>query len=590
MKFLSQIRSASTSQPRRAGSNVVLAELGSLSLEFTRLAQITKEEKYYDAVARITNELEKMQNTTKLPGMWPVSVDASGCKKPDFEFTRPYPQHPPLQILPTPSASATQSSDLGETSINGETRNKPDANLGGQGTPPAEKRQLQHEVPRQDTNSARSAITGASIEGDSECQPQGLASPSKSSPESFTLGGMSDSVYEYLPKEYMLLGGLNDQYRSMFEQSLDVVKKHLLFQPMTPTERNVLVSGSVTSKGHPETPDNIKFTPEGQHLTCFAGGMFAIGARIFNRPGDLAIAAKLADGCVWSYESTATGIMPEKFTIVPCPRKEDCPWNETLYMESLDPYRANRDRQREQQEQSILAQKESEARVDDKDMVNATSMPKLPEAATVIDRVTQESNHPYVKRQLEDTNSVSPAKGNPLARDADGLGQPPPDKQSKADQLTISDANPSAKQDDDTTDAAISAANISSTLAPAYTPPPIPTHEEFVADRIATERLPKGFTSILSKKYILRPEAIESVFIMYRTTGDEYWREKGWQMFTAIQKYTRVEFGNSAISDVTTTEPSHVDEMESFWLAETLKYFYLLFSDPGVVSLDDYVL
>jgi len=30
--------------------------------------------------------------------------------------------------------------------------------------------------------------------------------------------------------------------------------------------------------------------------------------------------------------------------------------------------------------------------------------------------------------------------------------------------------------------------------------------------------------------------------------------------------------------------------MESFWLAETLKYFYLLFSEPNLVSLDDYVL
>ena len=29
---------------------------------------------------------------------------------------------------------------------------------------------------------------------------------------------------------------------------------------------------------------------------------------------------------------------------------------------------------------------------------------------------------------------------------------------------------------------------------------------------------------------------------------------------------------------------------QSFWLAETLKYFYLLFCPPDVVSLDDYVL
>ena len=87
-----------------------------------------------------------------------------------------------------------------------------------------------------------------------------------------------------------------------------------------------------------------------------------------------------------------------------------------------------------------------------------------------------------------------------------------------------------------------------------------------------------------------RPEAIESVFIMYRITGDESWRDKGWNMFTAIQNYTTADYGNSAISDVTLDSPYGLDEMESFWLAETLKYFYLLFSDPGLVSLDDWIL
>ncbi len=59
----------------------MLAEIGSLSVEFTRLAQITKEPRYYDAVARITNEFENWQNDTRLPGMWPIAVDASGCKR-----------------------------------------------------------------------------------------------------------------------------------------------------------------------------------------------------------------------------------------------------------------------------------------------------------------------------------------------------------------------------------------------------------------------------------------------------------------------------------------------------------------------------
>lgn len=61
-------------------------------------------------------------------------------------------------------------------------------------------------------------------------------------------------------------------------------------------------------------------------------------------------------------------------------------------------------------------------------------------------------------------------------------------------------------------------------------------------------------------------------------------------MFRAIQTWTRTEHGNTAIMDVTSAAPVPYDEMESFWLAETLKYFYLLFSDEDVVSLDDWVL
>lgn len=86
------------------------------------------------------------------------------------------------------------------------------------------------------------------------------------------------------------------------------------------------------------------------------------------------------------------------------------------------------------------------------------------------------------------------------------------------------------------------------------------------------------------------PEAIESVWYMYRITGSQHWREAGWRMFLAIDRHTTTEFGNSAIDDVTKVAPVIQDEMESFWLAETLKYFYLLFSEEDVISLDDWVL
>ncbi len=78
---------------------------------------------------------------------------------------------------------------------------------------------------------------------------------------------------------------------------------------------------------------------------------------------------------------------------------------------------------------------------------------------------------------------------------------------------------------------------------------------------------------------------------MYRITGDQSWQERGWRMFQSVIKATQTPVGHSAIGDVmNATYPVPMDEMESFWLAETLKYFYLLFTTPDVISLDEWVL
>ena len=61
----------------KPSQSVVLAVLGSLSLEFTRLSQITGDDKYYDGIQRVMNELEKWQSETSLPGMWPAFVDST---------------------------------------------------------------------------------------------------------------------------------------------------------------------------------------------------------------------------------------------------------------------------------------------------------------------------------------------------------------------------------------------------------------------------------------------------------------------------------------------------------------------------------
>ena len=61
-------------------------------------------------------------------------------------------------------------------------------------------------------------------------------------------------------------------------------------------------------------------------------------------------------------------------------------------------------------------------------------------------------------------------------------------------------------------------------------------------------------------------------------------------MFTAIREISHTDIANAAVDDVTLSQPPQADRMKSFWMAETLKYFYLIFSDPNTVSLDDFVL
>ncbi|KAL1304774.1 hypothetical protein AAFC00_003709 [Neodothiora populina] len=88
-----------------------------------------------------------------------------------------------------------------------------------------------------------------------------------------------------------------------------------------------------------------------------------------------------------------------------------------------------------------------------------------------------------------------------------------------------------------------------------------------------------------------RPETVESLFYMWRITGDEIYRHWGWEMFESFITHTAVEGDNgfSSISDVNKIPPPTRDNMESFWLAETLKYFYLLFGPTDILPLDQVV-
>ncbi|KAK9248418.1 glycoside hydrolase [Lipomyces tetrasporus] len=89
-----------------------------------------------------------------------------------------------------------------------------------------------------------------------------------------------------------------------------------------------------------------------------------------------------------------------------------------------------------------------------------------------------------------------------------------------------------------------------------------------------------------------RPETVESLFIMWRITKDPIYREWGWEIFDAFRRYAHLPDGTgyTCLESVNEVPPRPRDNMESFWLAETLKYLYLLFEDDdSILPLDEIV-
>lgn len=299
-----------------------MSEIGSLSLEFTKLSQLTGDMRYYDAGQRISDEFAKSQMKTKLPGMWPIVIDAK-----DISFTRD---------------------------------------------------------------------------------------------NAFTLGGMSDSAYEYFPKQYLLLGGALQQPREMYEKFIPVAKKHLFRRGLNEHNIPILFSGDVRITGS-RSETKVITTPKAQHLTCFAGGMVGLGAKLFNIAGDMAVAKQLTDGCVWSYNATASGIGPEVFSFAACGNVDDeqtgekCSYTEKKWHDSLQIYWGG----------------------------------------------------------------------------------------SSAAKVAGADSNE-------------------------------PDPEERIQGIIKQRRLAPGMLEINDRRYILRPEAIEAVFMMLRLTGDRSWEEKAWVMVSTF--------------------------------------------------------
>ena len=76
---------------------------------------------------------------------------------------------------------------------------------------------------------------------------------------------------------------------------------------------------------------------------------------------------------------------------------------------------------------------------------------------------------------------------------------------------------------------------------------------------------------------------------MWRMTKDPKYREWAWEAVKALEFHCRTATGYVGLSNVYDAGAAKDDIQQSYFMAETLKYLYLTFTDDDVVSLDRYV-
>merc|ERR1719189_2197545 len=122
--------------------------------------------------------------------------------------------------------------------------------------------------------------------------------------------------------------------------------------------------------------------------------------------------------------------------------------------------------------------------------------------------------------------------------------------------------------------------------------PAIESHEILYQIMQRHNFIPEAFTSDFQVhwgQHLLRPEFIESTYFLYRATLDPYYLQVGEKVLRSLQKHARVTCGYASIKDVRTMQKE--DRMDSFVLAETFKYLYLLFSEDEdmIIDIDSFV-
>ena len=112
-------------------------------------------------------------------------------------------------------------------------------------------------------------------------------------------GGLGDSFYEYLLKQFLLTSKTESFLEEMYLEAIEGLVTKLLYR----TNNKLSFIGEYNVRS-----DSI--IKEMDHLVCFVPGMLALGAQELGRRADshLRLAEQLVQTCYETYRRQATGI------------------------------------------------------------------------------------------------------------------------------------------------------------------------------------------------------------------------------------------------------------------------------------------
>ncbi|KAG2434808.1 hypothetical protein HXX76_007693 [Chlamydomonas incerta] len=374
----------------------------------------------------------------------------------------------------------------------------------------------------------------------------------------YTFGAAADSTYEYMLKQWVLTNGTDEMCLEMYKKALGGMRRHMLTELWMGPDIGEIWIAAENDAG---ASRNLVL----EHLTCFLPGTMALGYMYGVNTGgpgednDLTVAVKLMKGCYELYHQTASGVAWDSVHFVPRYSPPPSPNPPPPQPPSPPP---------------------------------AASPPPPPPRPSTIDAAGAGYSAGGVARTQRRLLEQEGQGRQGAAQDDEDDGEDEP--------VEVSSAREAGFIDGDGDDGADGLGYVIRNTEAQQ-------HQQHAEERRhlmgeatsggATAAPPPGWGKVKyeivprSRENFLRPEVAESLFYLWRATGDPIYREWGWNMFRAYERWCRVSTGGyQVITNVEAVPPSPGNKMESFWMAETLKYFYLLFSDDTKeVPLDEFV-